>query len=123
MPEVVAEEKFIRLTSMESFLRVSKYIKAVVVLAVPLPPTISTGYLCFLKCMWCTTTRGQQNKTISYLRKCDLGRAKGSSLDDTPVVCKLPQINVERRETSSTGCRRFFTVRYHMWHEEDREQR
>lgn len=47
IPAVVAEEKLIRFTSMESFFRVSKYIRAVVVFAVPLPPTISTGCRCF----------------------------------------------------------------------------
>lgn len=50
IPAVVADEKLIRFTSMESFLRVSKYMRAVVVFAVPLPPTISTGCLCF--CWW-----------------------------------------------------------------------
>lgn len=57
IPAVVAEEKFTCFTSIESFLRVSKYIKAVVVLAVPLPPTISTGCRCFFERQHCATKR------------------------------------------------------------------
>lgn len=60
IPEVVAEEKLIRFTSIESFFRVSKYIKAVVVLAVPLPPTMSTGCRCFYIARYVRHEDGEQ---------------------------------------------------------------